>query len=164
MRNSKRNINSLVALLLVLPSCTSTRTPPSAHDLQLMVTAKWQQSEPVLHVQIVNRSDASVKLHAESLPWLGLTAMSLTAVEDDVSATPLPHAIHAWHPGPETFVVMPGSSIDGYVRLSDHFATLKETLARTPVVVYWNMTVTPIDGPNSERFFGGVAINAAVQK
>lgn len=149
---------ALMLLAYCVDEPAAVRAQTEESPLTVTATSELVNGEPLLHVSIKNNGKSPVTLHATSLPWLSLTAMQLTAVEDTYEATVLSHAVPAWEAGPDTFVLRPGAFIAGRVRLSDHFPSIQGTLRKTGVVVYWNMRVSPLDAPQSARFFGGVAI------
>lgn len=163
-KNTNRLALAAFTAALLLACCASTvadggDTAPTTR-LAISVKPKVTAGEPMLHVTVSNLSGAPVTLHATSLPWLSLTAMQISAVEDSLEGAPLVRAVPGWEAGPDTFVLPARGSINGDVRLTDYFPSLNERLQKTGVVVYWNMRVLPLDAPESERFFGGVVFDA----
>ncbi len=163
-RSTSKLLGACCALILLAycvaePAAVQTQ----AQESPLTVTAAFESvnGEPLLYVSIKNNGKAPITLHATSLPWLSLTAIQLTAIEDTYEASALSRAVPSWEAGPDTFVLRPGAVIGGRVRLSDHFPLIDATLRKTGVVVYWNMRVSPLGAPESARFFGGVAIARA---
>lgn len=162
---SSSKLYEACCVLMLLACCfdesVALRTQAQQSALVVTVTSQWLKGEPSLYVAVTNNGKSPVTLHARSLPWLSLTAMQLTAVQDTYEAPTLSRSVPSWEAGPDTFVLLPGAFIGGHVRLSDHFPLIHATLRKTGVVVYWNMRVWPLDAPKSARFFGGVAIARA---
>lgn len=113
-----------------------------------------------MHVRIVNTGGSAVRLHAGSIPWLEASAMRLTAVEDTFESLPLTRAIPAGHPGPHVLTLEPQQSVEGDVRVDEHFPAIREILAGTDVIVYWSIRLEPLDAPPPHRFLGGVVFES----
>lgn len=126
-----------------------------ADSIDISVTGDGS-ANPLLRIEIVNRTVRPLKVYEHSLPWKGWQSLLLIAAKTDAVGGPLERELPVDDPGPGVVTIAPGESLRGEIALARVFPAIGEARRERDVVVFWSYQFKPIDADALPRAGGWV--------